>query len=92
MCTSDQTLKLSQDSLKSMHKTISSKHKKLGLEFPKNPKSEGHTMIMQDYLTKILGINELILEPEIKGLFKLNFFYDEVKKQEDMYEAVAVPE
>ncbi len=86
-------MKLTYEALKVLHHdVVVKKYKKLGLELPKDPKADGVREKIQDYVMKILAAKELREEEEVKRIFKLGQFYEQVQKEEKMYEAINVPE
>jgi len=76
--------------LKDLNKTVIKKYKKI--DIPKDTKSEEHMKTIQDYLNKILNIENLKDDTEIRRAFKLDYFFEGIKKQEEEFEAVQVPE
>ena len=66
------------------------KYKKINI--PKDTKNEEHMKRIQDCLNKILNIKNLRGDTEIKRVFKLGYFFEGIKKEEEDFEAVQVPE
>jgi len=65
---------------------------KVKLEFPKNSKALDYKEKIQSYLGEVLAIEELKKNEQVKKIFRLNYFYQQIKKEEDLYEVVNVPE
>lgn len=74
--------------MKDLHKTVVSKYRKEKIEFPKDIKAEDHTERMQDYLNKVLEIEALRDNIEIRQKFQLDFFYTTIAEEENEYEGV----
>ncbi len=89
----DQNIRISSEVLKELHKElISTKYKRMEMELPKDVTEDGHREKVQNYISSILADKELRNEEEVRRIFKLKQFYEQVEKDEKMYEAVNVPE
>ena len=93
MASGDQSIRISHEVLKTLHKeVVAAKYKAVGLELPNDLKADGHRDKVQEYIGKLLATKGLREEEEVKRIFKLKQFYEQAEKEEKLYEAINVPE
>lgn len=84
-------MKVSSETLKSMHQSLSGKYKGKLPALPKNPKEDDHRARVQEYIGLVLASKELRMEDEVKRVFRLKQFYEQAENDDKMFEAVNVP-